>query len=171
MVDQTAVSLFSGAGGLDLGLEASGWRILAQLDTDPDAIETLERRSVRQRRRPHIISLPVEQVPAQTLRRRLRLRQGQLGLLAGGPPCQPFTTSGLRQAINDRRASSLFPAYLEFVNEFRPHALLLENVDGMLSAALRHRPLQYRGRGHAPLSPEERKGSFLHWLVTALTEL
>src|SRR5437016_1420555 len=111
----TAVSLFSGAGGLDLGLERAGWDVLAQIDCDPGAVETLWLHQRRRKTASRIIDDPIEGVPPVSLRRTLRLRRGELGLLAGGPPCQPFTTSGLRQAINDQRASSLFPAYLRFV--------------------------------------------------------
>ena len=68
-------------------------------------------------------------------------------------------------AINDRRASSLFPSYFEFVAEFRPRSVLIENVDGMLSAALLHRPLLARGKGYPPIEPSEQKGSFLRWFL------
>ena len=114
---------------------------------------------------------PIEGVEPGNLRQELELEPGELTLLAGGPPCQPFTTSGLRRALTDRRASSSFPAYLEYVAEFLPKALLIENVDGMLSAALRHRPLTERGKGKPELTLEERKGSFLRWLVGELTDL
>jgi DNA (cytosine-5)-methyltransferase 1 len=166
-----ALSLFSGAGGLDLGLQASGWRILAQIEMDPDCATTLERQAARSRRGAICLPAKLEDIDPRQLRLRLGVRQGGLGLLAGGPPCQPFTTTGLRQGINDRRASSAFPAYLGYVREFMPEALLIENVDGMLSAALRHRPMNLRGSGAPSLAWEERKGSFLHWLLTELASL
>ncbi|MFL6197526.1 MAG: DNA cytosine methyltransferase [Thermoanaerobaculia bacterium] len=166
-----ALSLFSGAGGLDLGLHAGGWPVLAQVEMDLDCIETLKHSAVRSKREARCIPSRIEEVEPRGLRRSLGLRPGDLGLLAGGPPCQPFTTTGLRQGINDRRASSAFPAYLQYVEEFMPAALLLENVDGMLSAALRHRPLRQRGPGAPRLEWEERKGSFLHWFLTELTTL
>lgn len=162
------VSLFSGAGGLDLGLAAAGWDVRAQVEMDGDAADTLRLHAKNLAEPPLVLDERIEDVDPRDLRRSLGLRRGQLGLLAGGPPCQPFTTSGLRQALSDRRASSLFPAYFSFVDEFAPRAILIENVDGMLSAALRHRPLNRRGPGHPPLSWEEQKGSFLHWLLVEL---
>ncbi len=164
----TAVSLFSGPGGLDLGLESSGWSILAQIEVDKDSTETLRLQAESRNNETMIIPRRIEDVSPESIRRRLRLRRGELDLLAGGPPCQPFTTSGLRQAINDRRASSLFPAYFEFVAEFKPKAILIENVDGMLSAALQHRPLIARGKEHPELKPDEQKGSFLRWFLAEL---
>lgn len=166
-----AISLFSGAGGLDLGLHNSGWKVLAQIEIDKDCIGTLRRHSEHVGISPTLLASPVEDVDPAALRRSLRLRRGELELLAGGPPCQPFTTTGLRQAITDRRAAIAFPSYLSFLSEFLPRALVIENVDGMLSAALRHRPLALRGAGSRPMAQSEKKGSFLRWLLGELTAL
>lgn len=165
------LSLFSGAGGLDLGLERAGWDVLAQVEMHSDARATLLLHGEDLVRPPLVIGDRVENVDPCLLRRRLALKKGELELLAGGPPCQPFTTSGLRRALQDRRASSLFPTYLAYVEEFKPQALLVENVDGMLSAALRHRPLNLRGNHHAQMTDEEMKGSFLRWLLEQLGSL
>ncbi len=163
-----ALSLFSGAGGLDLGLEASGWTVLAQVEMDHDAAATLRQHAAASESSTLVIEEPIEAVDPAALRRSLGVKVSELELLAGGPPCQPFTTSGLRRALQDRRASSLFPRYLTFVDVFKPKALLIENVDGMLSAALRHRPLSKRGRAHRPMDVDEMKGSFLRWLLSEL---
>lgn len=172
--DRHFVSLFSGAGGLDHGLEAAGWRALAQVEMDRDAANTL-RMAEAARVCPGagedgvaIFARAIEDVPADQLRRSLGLSPGELALLAGGPPCQPFTTHGLRQSIVDRLASGVWPTYLQYVDAFQPQAVLIENVDGLLSAALRHRPLAMRGGTNVSLGQHERKGSFLLWLVTAL---
>lgn len=166
-----AVSLFSGAGGLDLGLHDAGWNILAQVEMDADCVTTLDGHARHFGRRPNIVAACVEDVDAGGLRRALGLKRRELELLAGGPPCQPFTTTGLRKAITDRRATTLFPTYLRFVAEFLPRTLLVENVDGMLSAALLHRPLALRGSNADPLTWAERKGTFLHWLLHELVGL
>lgn len=166
-----ALSLFSGAGGLDLGLEAAGWQVLAQVEMDDNCVNTLRLQAEAKLSPPEIIPKRLEDVHAPALFNKLGLRGGQLGLLAGGPPCQPFTTSGLRQAINDPRASSLIPAYFKFLEVFSPQTVLIENVDGMLSAALRHRQLAARGKDHPPLQPEEEKGSFLKWFLDRLAQL
>lgn len=166
-----AVSLFSGAGGLDLGLHRAGWRVRAQIELDADCVETLARHASSVGAETRIMNSRIEEVRPSELRESLGLARGELDLLAGGPPCQPFTTTGLRKAISDRRASTAFPAYLDFVGDFMPRALLMENVDGMLSAALRHRPLALRGSGSKPLVHDEQKGSFLEWLLTELAKL
>lgn len=170
---ESFVSLFSGAGGLDAGLEAAGWRALAQVEIDHDAAETLRlaarRREAKGEPPTSVIEAPVAEVSPSELRQRLGVRRGELGLVAGGPPCQPFTTHGRRRSINDERAASTWPSYLDFVDEFDPRAILIENVDGLLSAALRHRALLERGRNAEPLADDERKGTFLRWLLQELT--
>lgn len=163
------LSLFSGAGGLDLGLEAAGFEILAQVEMDHDCAETLRRQAKDRTKPTEVLESRLEDLDPREVRSGLGLEPGQLCLLAGGPPCQPFTTSGLRRGLSDARATTLFPAYLRWVDEFVPSALLIENVDGMLSAALRHRPLAERSKGwprEADLA--ERKGSFLKWLLDEL---
>lgn len=173
LMDLRFLSLFSGAGGLDLGLEWAGWKPLAQVEMDTDAVGTL---GIAARRRQNgaspecmIIADPIEAVSPSALRKTLGLQRRELPLLAGGPPCQPFTTHGLRRSISDARASGVWPAYLDYVDEFQPKALVIENVDGMLSAALQHRPLILRDPGKMAIDPRERKGSFLLWMVSELT--
>jgi DNA (cytosine-5)-methyltransferase 1 len=138
---------------------------------DDDCVNTLRLQAEGKPNPPHIIHKRIEDVRSQGLKKRLGLDRGDLGLLAGGPPCQPFTTTGLRQATNDPRASSLFPAYFEFVRHFLPRTVLIENVDGMLSAALWHRKLEARTKAHPPLKPDEQKGSFLKWFLDQLVAL
>lgn len=166
-----ALSLFSGAGGLDIGLEQAGFHLLAQIEMDSDCSSTLLARAERKQTGSLVIQKRIEDVDPGLLSKQMKVLPGELDLLAGGPPCQPFTTTGLRKGINDRRASSAFPKYLEYVSVFRPKALMLENVDGFLSAALKHRPLSKRGKKNPPLSWEESKGSFLHWFLTELAGL
>jgi len=168
---RTMVSLFAGAGGMDIGLENAGWNLLAQIEMDHDCAETLRIRSQQTESNVRILESRIEDVNPSELMQSLDLRMGDLGLLAGGPPCQPFTTHGLRRANKDPRAASLFPSYFRYVAEFRPQSLLIENVDGMLSAALRHRPLSKRGKGFPPLAEDEQKGSFLRWFLEHLRKL
>ena len=170
MSEFNVVSLFSGAGGLDLGLEAAGWNIWAQVEMDSDSVGTLNHHAESHGKAVKVVPERIENTDPQTLRKALGLRKGGLALLAGGPPCQPFTTTGLRQATNDRRASSLFPAYFKYVAEFEPKTILIENVDGMLSAALRHRPLIARGKDSPTLESDEQKGSFLRWFLGELVK-
>lgn len=74
----------------------------------------------------------IEEVDPALLRTRLGLRQGDLDVLIGGPPCQGFSINAHDRFLEDPR-NILFKHYIRFLDEFRPKKLLIENVPGMLS--------------------------------------
>lgn len=130
------LSLFTGAGGLDLGLEAAGFSTLLCLENDPDALATL-----RANRAAWTIASPNDAIQfAKDPRKGLgaaKLRRGDIALIAGGPPCQPFSKAGnwtddgpLR--MGDPRSSTI-RAYMRIVEHVRPEVLLFENVPGFAS--------------------------------------
>src|SRR5262249_61705466 len=88
--DLPAISLFSGAGGLDLGVERAGYRILTSVEYDRDSCETLRLNF------PHsdVIERDVRLVPTREILKSAGLKRGEGGLLVGGPPCTPFSQSG-----------------------------------------------------------------------------
>jgi DNA (cytosine-5)-methyltransferase 1 len=124
------ISLFTGAGGLDYGLEAAGWSTAVALERDRDCCNTL-----RANRDWPVIERDLMEVSSAELLRTGRLRTGQAALLVGGPPCQPFSKAGYwsrgdARRLDDPRASTL-GAYLRVLEDTRPHAFLLENVEGL----------------------------------------
>lgn len=163
------ISLCSGAGGLDVGLEQAGWQPLVQVEIDRDCCSTLQALAASNGSKTRVINSAIEDISPRELRLSLGLKRGELDLIAGGPPCQPFTTHGLRQTLRDTRASAVFPSFLGFVDEFEPQSVIIENVDGLLSAALEHVPLVERER--RSLSRREMKGSFLEWVLLELDKL
>jgi DNA (cytosine-5)-methyltransferase 1 len=128
----TVLSLFTGAGGLDLGLESAGFHTRLCVEIDNEARATLRRnRPVWKLATPGDIH---EHAPDDLLAL-AGLKEGELDLLAGGPPCQPFSKSGYWSAgeskrLGDPRAATL-DAYLHVVEAALPHAMLLENVRGL----------------------------------------
>jgi DNA (cytosine-5)-methyltransferase 1 len=126
------LSLFSGAGGLDLGLEAAGFetRLCVEFDDDARATLTANRPAWTLATPGDIHEHDPEELLAQS-----DLEPGEVELLAGGPPCQPFSKSGYwlsgdSRRLRDPRANSL-RAYLEVVEAARPRVVLLENVPGL----------------------------------------
>jgi DNA (cytosine-5)-methyltransferase 1 len=115
--DLPAISLFSGAGGLDLGVERAGYRILTSVEYNRDSCETLRR--------------DLRAVPTKEILRAAGLRRGEAELLVGGPPCTPFSKSGYwieyKRTGNDPDAS-LLEHYLRVLAEARPRAFMLEEV-------------------------------------------
>lgn len=131
------LSLFTGAGGLDLGLERAGFSVAGCVELDPDARATIARN------RPNwkMLDIPVDApgdilaVPPEELLRHFSLQPGEVGLLAGGPPCQPFSKGGFwvngqTQRMADPRAKTLL-AYFKVLEAALPQMMLLENVRGI----------------------------------------
>lgn len=122
----TAIDLFSGAGGLSLGLKQAGFRVVAALDNDPVAVRTYAANLGD-----HIFQAPVEQVSASDLLAKAGLARGECTLLAGGPPCQGFSVQ--RRGDREDSRNGLVLQFIRFVEEIRPKYFLMENVGGMLS--------------------------------------
>ena len=93
---------------------------------------------------------------------------GDLDLLVGGPPCQAFSTTGKRQAIQDPRGTLLWEM-ARFVSAMSPKFFLIENVRGLVSAAIHHRPIADRPvNGGPPLTASERPGSVVRQFIDDL---
>jgi DNA (cytosine-5)-methyltransferase 1 len=132
--DRLVLSLFTGAGGLDLGLEAAGFSVSICVEVDEDARRTLmaNRSSWKLAKPEDIHRIEPEELLAQA-----DLRRGDVALLTGGPPCQPFSKSanwsngGIR-GLRDPCANTLH-AYLKVVEAALPRVLILENVKSLAS--------------------------------------
>jgi DNA (cytosine-5)-methyltransferase 1 len=124
------ISLYTGAGGLDLGLEAAGFETRVAVEMDSDAVATL-----RQNRDWPVIDRDIHEVASGEILSAAELDAGEADLLIGGPPCQPFSKSafwarGDTKRLDDPRASTL-EQYLRVLRDTQPRAFLLENVPGL----------------------------------------
>jgi DNA (cytosine-5)-methyltransferase 1 len=151
-----SVSLFTGAFGLDLGLEKAGFEIKACVEKDDNCIETIitNRPSLRKR----VINKDINAVSVSEILSIAGLKRGQAFLVAGGPPCQPFSTVGRRKSISSEEGN-LFHKFLEVVWGIYPQFFIFENVKGILSAAIQHKPLKLRGKNGKKLAKKEKLGS------------
>ncbi|MEM3587102.1 MAG: DNA cytosine methyltransferase [Candidatus Jordarchaeaceae archaeon] len=145
------ISLFTGSYGLDLGFEYAGFRVSVALDIDPASEQIVKAN------RPEVpfILKDIAEISTIDLLKEEGLGKGEVDVLTGGPPCQPFSTAGRRQGLNDPRSSPL-REFIRVINEARPKAFVMEEVTGILNARLRHIPIKNRDR---PLVPEELPGS------------
>lgn len=162
-----AISLFTGAGGLDLGIEAAGLGRIdfrAWVEVDADARATLVANRPGLSDHPGMFS-DITQTSPQAVLEAAKLDPGETFLLAGGPPCQAFSTAGLRQAVNAPEGS-VVQHYFKMVKQIRPRFFVFENVRGLLSAALKHRPLVDRSHPReVPDDEQERLGSVMKLLI------
>ena len=124
------VSLFSGAGGLDYGFEAAGFDTAVTVEIDRDCSSTL-----RANRSWAVIERDIQAIPGPELLDAAGVRAGEIDLVIGGPPCQPFSKSaywanGDTKRLNDPRAVTL-AEYMRVVAELQPAVFVLENVHGI----------------------------------------
>lgn len=130
----TFIDLFSGCGGLSLGLMQAGWNGLFAIEKTSGAFKTLKHNLINGSRHSYAWPewLPVKNMEVGTLLKdyseQLRSLQGKVDLIAGGPPCQGFSLAGKRDP-NDPR-NKLAEQYIEVVKLIKPTYLLLENVRG-----------------------------------------
>jgi DNA (cytosine-5)-methyltransferase 1 len=160
-----SISLFSGAMGLDLGLEGSGFETVVAVELDKWSCATIRRN------RPDLPLLQgdIRDMDERDILEATVLKPGDVELVAGGPPCQSFSTAGKRSSISDVRGG-LFQDFARVVAHARPRFFVMENVRGILSAAIRHRPLDRRGPKHPPLDVDEMPGSALEVILAKLRD-
>ncbi len=129
-----SLELFAGAGGMALGLHFAGFEHTALVEIEAKACTTLRHNATLWQMRNGLLPLwkptAVHQIDVCQLLDNASLHQGTLDLIAGGPPCQPFSLGGVHAGMNDSR--NMFPAALEIVRGLQPKFVLFENVAGLL---------------------------------------
>ena len=121
-----AVELYAGAGGLAMGVSLAGFKSLAVVEWDRWACDTI--RENKRRGFPLVADWPVHEGDVREFDW-ASLEKEEIDLLAGGPPCQPFSMGGKHQAHDDTR--DMFPATVDIVRRLRPKAFIVENVKGL----------------------------------------
>lgn len=123
-----SVEVFTGAGGLALGLEVAGFEHLGLVEFDKWAANTLS----TNRPNWNVLCEDIETVAKRDLEKEFGIKRGELDLLSGGAPCQSFSYAGKRLGLNDIRGT-MFYHYAKFLNQLQPKMFLFENVRGLLS--------------------------------------
>lgn len=130
-----AIDLFSGCGGLTLGLKRARFKVVGAVEIDDLAVETYR---MNHPTVSHIWNKDIREVSGADVLATLGLKRGELDLLAGCPPCQGFssmTTLNGSRKVDDPR-NDLVHEYSRLVNEILPRAVLLENVPGLVTNPL-----------------------------------
>ena len=138
----TVVSLFSGAGGLDIGLEQAGYETLVCVDNDLDCRITLKHNrpnwvvfdSMEKTTKGEKVTRDagdIRQIEPRELLKAAGRRKGEITLVVGGAPCQPFSNMGMKQGKHDEQNGDLFLEFVKMVKGIEPKAFIFENVAGI----------------------------------------
>ncbi len=162
-MEYPVVSLFSGAGGLDIGLEEAGFHTAVCVEYDIDCRETLkfnrpewklfddglkvEKGKMRMRIPGDIRDISVDELLTFS-----NLRKGEVSLVVGGAPCQPFSNIGKRLGKEDEKNGDLFLEFVRMVKGIEPEAFIFENVVGITqqkhSAVIDYMISKFKGLGY-----------------------
>lgn len=159
MPEVKALSFFSGALGLDLGLEKAGIELLLACELDKACRRTIITN------RPDIALLgDIWNYTPQEIRSAAGLtKSDDIDVIVGGPPCQAFSTAGSRKGFQDERGN-VFLRYINLILELKPKYAVIENVRGLLSAPMSHTPHAQRGYDWTPSHDSIPGGALLHVL-------
>lgn len=159
---------------MDLGLERTGrFEIVGCIEKEPAFCETIRQNREQGRLSPNlqVLQADMSQIDPQEALREMGIAPESIDVIVGGPPCQSFSTAGRRGTTQDPRGTLLWD-FLRFVSYVEPKIFLMENVRGLLSAALKHRPIAERpAKGGAPLTEEEEPGSVVRLFAKDLAQV
>ncbi|MFE1396539.1 DNA cytosine methyltransferase [Nocardiopsis dassonvillei] len=130
---RTGVELFAGGGGLALGVHNAGFRPLLVNEFAKRACETLRANGALEYEDKEYLPEPGEAWPlieGDVRDVKFGYLEDKVDLLAGGPPCQPFSLGGAHRGVEDER--NMFPQFFRAMREIRPRAFVCENVRGLL---------------------------------------
>lgn len=124
-----ALSLFAGCGGLDIGADRAGFNTVCSVEYDPHCVSTLRHNSPGK----IVWQVDVKALDPERVCDALGLAPGDLSLLHGGPPCQPFSQIGRKAGLSDPRGKLVFEM-VRFAKAMRPTAVIIEQVPKFLDA-------------------------------------
>jgi len=159
------LSFFSGAMGLDIGLEKAGFETILACEVDKHCRQTIKEN------KPNIALIGnIADYTSDEIKEAAGLNEeDEIELIIGGPPCQAFSTAGKRQGFEDERGN-VFLTFIDRVIELNPKYLVLENVRGLLSAPLKPQKSLNKGKGLPPKTPTEEKGGALFHIIGKLED-
>jgi DNA (cytosine-5)-methyltransferase 1 len=157
-----ALSFFSGALGLDQGLEEAGIKLLLACEFDRDCRSTIIAN------RPNIGLIgDIWNYTGGEIREYAGLSSTDtIDVVVGGPPCQAFSTAGTRRGFGDKRGN-VFLRFVDLILELKPRYAVIENVRGLLSQPINHTPHSERSKGWSP-DVDELPGGALDFVLRLL---
>lgn len=161
MTAYNTISLFSGAMGLDLGIEKVGFKIRVCVEKDKWAAQT-----IRANTSIPVIERDINDVHTDEILAAAGIGRQDVTLVIGGPPCQAFSTAGKQKGFADFRGNVMLQ-YLRVVRDIMPEFFIMENVRGLQSAKLNSVPAEYAE--YEPI--KDVKGNAFHFMVAEFRKL
>jgi len=158
--NRDVISLFSGAMGLDIGLQQVGLNVVIGQDFDPSCVKTMKANGH------NVLEGDIREIKPERLLEKAGLKVGEPFLICGGPPCQPFSTAGKRLGINDPRGS-LFMDFIRMIDYIRPRFFIMENVKGIMSSPLKYVPVADRDENDS----KQKVGTVLDVILSEFNKL
>lgn len=158
--NRDVISLFSGAMGLDIGLQEAGLNVAIGQDFEPACVKTMKANGH------NVLGGDIREIEPETLLEMTGLKVGEPFMICGGPPCQPFSTAGKRLGINDPRGS-LFMDFIRMIDYIKPRFFIMENVKGIVSSPLKHVPTDECDDN----DPEQQLGTVLDVILSEFNKL
>ena len=160
MKNLKALSFFTGAMGLDLGLKKAGIEIILACESEKFIRDTIKLNNPKLK-----VLEDINLYSATDIRKAAGLKKNEtIDLIVGGPPCQAFSTAGKRLSINENRGV-VFIKFLEIIKKLSPTYFVIENVRGLLSVPLKHVPHNQRNK---KLKIKEERGGTLEYILNYL---
>lgn len=155
-----AISFFSGAMGLDIGIERAGFDLRLACEVDKFCRQTISLNRPKSALLGDINNYSKEDI----LRSAGLGEKDEISLIVGGPPCQAFSTAGKRKAFQDERGN-VFIKFIELAISLNPKYFIIENVRGLLSCPLVHKPHNERGIEFTESTEDSMKGGALNYIL------
>lgn len=129
-----AISLFSGAGGLDIGCHMAGVPVISAVDFDFDSTETLKANEIF--RDCLVNHSDIKDLDTQKIKKILKEKKAARVIVIGGPPCQPFSKNGYwvknANRLSSKDPKNMIGEFFRIIKEVKPDGFLLENVESIL---------------------------------------
>ena len=152
--EMRVISLFTCGMGMDIGFGKAGFNTVYSNDIAKFACDT-----IRQNRPGlHCDEGDITEIRSEQILESAGARRGEIDVVIGGPPCQSFSTAGMRRGLEDKRGMALLE-FIRVVKDVRPKFFVFENVSGLVSAARKHVPFYDRISAGRKLSEDQKCGS------------
>ena len=150
--EMRVTSLFTCGMGMDIGFAKAGFSTVYSNDITKFACDTIRRN------RPglHCDEGDIMEIRSEQILERAGVQNGEADVVIGGPPCQSFSTAGMRRDLEDKRSMALLE-FIRVVREVQPKSFVFENVSGLVSMAKKHVPFYDRISAGGRTLPEDQK--------------